>query len=64
MMLPQEYEKKKVCDLGKMFLLPKLHKRLSNLLGWPVISDCEMPNEKVSECLDNHLKPVMQNGKS
>ena len=24
----------------------------------------EMPNEKVYECLDNHLKPVMQNGKS
>ena len=46
-----------------MYLLPKIHKRLSDVPGRPVISNCRMPTEKVSEFLDYHLKPVMQNGK-
>ena len=32
--------------------------------GRPVISNCRMPTEKVSEFLDHHLKPIMQNGLS
>ena len=28
--------------------------------GRPVISNCGMPTEKVSEFLNHHLKPVMQ----
>ena len=47
-----------------MYLLPKIHKRLSDVPGRPVISNCGMPTEKVSEFLDYQLKPVMQNGKS
>ena len=47
-----------------MCLLPKIHKRLSDVPGRPVISNCGMPTEKVSEFLDYQLKPVMQNGKS
>ena len=58
------YEYKKACNLGKMYLLPKIHKRLSDVPGRPVISNCGMPTEKVSEFLDYQLKPVMQNGKS
>ena len=47
-----------------MYLLPKIHKRLSNVPGRPVISNCGTPPEKVSEFLDHHLKPFMQNGLS
>ena len=47
-----------------MYVLPKIHKRLSDVTGRPVISNCGMPTEKVSEFLDYHLKPVMQDGKS
>ena len=47
-----------------MYLLPKIHQRLSNVPWKPVVSNCGMPTEKVSEFLDFQLKPVMQNGKS
>ena len=47
-----------------MYLLPKIHKRLYNVPGKPVISNCGTPTEKVSEFLDHHLKPVMQEGES
>ena len=58
------YEYKKITNLGKLSLLPKIHKRLENVSGRPVISICGMPNEKVSEFLDYHLKSLMQNGQS
>ena len=58
------YEYKKACNLGKLYLLPKIHKRLSNVPGRPVISNCGTPTEKVSEFLDHHLKAIMQNGLS
>ena len=58
------YEYKKACNLGKMYLPPKIHKRLSDVPARPVISNCGMPTEKVSEFLDYELKPVMQKGKS
>ena len=58
------YEFKKACNLGKLYLLPKIHKRLSDVPGRPVISNCGAPTEKVSEFLDFHLKPIMKNGKS
>ena len=38
------------------------HKRLSNVPGRPVISNCGTPTEKASEFLDFYLKPLMQNG--
>ena len=47
-----------------MDLLPKIRKRLSNVPGRPVISNFGTPTEKVSEFLDHHLKPIMQNGLS
>ena len=58
------YEFKKSCNLGKLYLLPKIHKSLENVPGRPVISNCGTPTEKVSEFLDHHLKPVMQSAKS
>ena len=54
------YEYKEVSNLGKLYLLPKINKRLHNVPGRPVISNCGTPTEKVTEFLDYHLKPVMQ----
>ena len=55
---------KKATNLGKMYLLPKIHIRLYDVPGRPVISNCGTPTEKVSEFLDNQLKPVMREGMS
>ena len=57
-------EFKKATNLGKLYLLPKNHKRLENVPGRPVISNCGTPTEKVSEILDSQLKPVMQSSRS
>ena len=51
---------KKVTNFGKMYLLPKIHKRLYDMLGRTVISNYGALTEKVSEFLDNQLKPAMQ----
>ena len=58
------YKYQKATNLGKMYLLPEIRKRLSNVLGRPVISKCGTPTEKVSAFLDFQLKPVMQSSKS
>ena len=50
---------KKATNLGKMYLLSKIHKRLFNVPGRSVISNCGSPTEKVSEFLDSHLKGIM-----
>ena len=58
------YSFKNPSCLGKMYLLPKIHKRLCNVPGRPVISNCVTPMYKMSEFLDHHLQPVMKGGKS
>ena len=58
------YEFKKTSNLGKLYVLPKIHKPLSDVPGRPVISNCGTPTERVSEFLDFHLKPIMRNGNS
>ena len=58
------YKYKKITNLGMLYIHPKIHKRLENVPGRPVISNCGTPTEKVSEFLDYHLKPVMQSGRS
>ena len=40
---------KKATNLSKLYMLPKIHKRLSEVPGRPVISNCGTPTEKVSE---------------
>ena len=37
---------KKAINLGKLYLLPKIHKRLSEVPGRPVISNCGTPTER------------------
>ena len=58
------YEFKKSCNLGKLYLLPKINKSIKNVSGRPVISNCGTPTDKVSEFLDHDFKPVVQGGKS
>ena len=57
------YEYKKVSNLGKLYLLTKIHNRLHNVRDRPVILNCGTPMEK-AEFLDYYLKPIMQEGKS
>ena len=54
-----EYDCKNTSNLGKLCFLPKIHKRLFNVPGRPVKSNCGNPTEKASEFLDYHLKAVM-----
>ena len=56
------YNNKNATNLGKLYFLPKTHKRLFNVPGRPVIWNYGTPTEKVSEYLDFCLKPIMQNG--
>ena len=50
--------------MGRLCLLPKIHKRLRNVPGRPVISNCGTSTERVSEFLDRRLKPIMKAEKS
>ena len=50
--------------MGKLYLLPKIHKRLYDVHGRLVISNCGTRTEKASGFLDNELKEVMENGLS
>ena len=56
------YNFKKAANFWKLYFLPKIHKRLANVPGRPVISNCRTPTEKVSEYLDFLLKNVTQDG--
>ena len=47
--------------LGKFYLLPKIHKRLENVPGRPVISNCGTATERISEFLDFHIQPLVCN---
>ena len=58
------YNFKKSTNLAKLYFLPKIHKRLYNEAGRPVISNYGTPTEKMSEYLDYHVKPIMCLAKS
>ena len=58
------YKYRKVTNFGELYFLPKIHKRLHNVTGRPVILNCATPTEKCLEFLDYHLKPLMQKGRS
>ena len=53
---------KKATNLDELYLLNTIHKRLSEVLGRPVISNCGTPTENVSEFLDSELISVLQKG--
>ena len=50
--------------IGRFYLLPKIHKRLHNVPGRPVISNCGFYTENISTFLDYHLQPLAKNVKS
>ena len=50
--------------LGRFYLLPKIHKRLQNVPGRPVISISGYYTENISVFLEFHLKPSAQIAKS
>ena len=54
------FDHKRVCNLGKLYFLPKVHERLFNVPGRQVISNCGTPHRKESEFLDSHLKTILQ----
>ena len=49
---------------ARFYLLPKIHKRLNNVPGRPVISNCGYYIENISAFLDFHLQPLAQAVKS
>ena len=46
--------------LERFYLLPKIHKRLHNVPGRPVISNSGFLTENISAFLEYHLKPLSQ----
>ena len=44
--------------LGRFYLLPKIHKRLHNVPGRPVISNFGYFTENISAFVDYHLQPL------
>ena len=46
--------------LGRFYLLPKMHKRLYDVPGRPVISNSGYYTENISAFLEYHLKPIAQ----
>ena len=50
--------------LGRFYLLPKIHKRLKNVPGRPVISNSGYYTENISAYLDYHLQPLAKEVKS
>ena len=54
------YNFKKATNLGKLYFLPEMRKRLSAVPGRLIKSNCGTTTEKVSEYLDYILKPLMQ----
>ena len=46
-------------QLGRFYLLPKIHKRTINVPGRPVISNNGTATERISSFLDFHLKNII-----
>ena len=53
---------KKDPNLGKMYFLLKIQKKLYSFPERPVISNCGTPTEKIREFLDNEVKFIMKEG--
>ena len=50
----------KESKFARFYLLPKIHKRLHNVPGRPVISNSGYYTENISSFLDHHLQPLTQ----
>ena len=56
------YNFKKATNFGKLYFLPKIHKKLTNVPGRAIVSNCGTPDEEVLEYLDFVRKPVIEDG--
>ena len=45
---------------ARFYLLPKIHRRLRDVPGRPVISNCGYYNENILSFLENHLQTITQ----
>ena len=54
------HEYKKTCNLQKLYLLAKIHERLNDVPGRPIISNCGTPTEKIWKFFDREIKTIMQ----
>ena len=59
-----DYLKVKDSNLGRFYLLPKIHKGLSRVKGRPVISNNGTITEHMSQYLDHHLNPLVSQSRS
>ena len=50
--------------VSRFYLLPKIHKRLENVPGRPIVSNCGFCTENISYFLDFHLQPLARDVKS
>ena len=50
--------------LGRFYLLPKVHKRLHDVPGRPVVSNLGFYTENTCSFIEYHLKPLAQSVKS
>ena len=49
---------------SNFYMLPKIHKRLDNPPGRPIVSGNGCPTERISQFVDYFLKPIVQNTRS
>ena len=54
------YLARKDNKLRRFYLLPKIHKRLVNATGRPVVSYCSTATERISELVDSCLQPLVR----
>ena len=54
------YSKGKESKLDRFYLLPKIHKRMENVPGRPVVSNCGTATERLSEFVNFHLQPIIK----
>lgn len=55
------YDSKKFTILTKLYLLPEMQERLTNIPGRPLISNCKKRTKKSSYFLYYYMKRVVQN---
>ena len=54
------YRCKKVTNVGKMYLFPKICKHFVNVPDCPVILNCGTPTEKASKFLGDYIQPIFR----
>ena len=56
------YNFKKTTNFGKLYFLPKIHRKITNVPRRPVVSNCGTPTEEVYEYLGFVRESVIEDG--